>query len=111
MTTDIIYRDTDITGEKRTDVSFVEFVQLYINYRPAHGVSYKEMESAFKALTDRSEDSETETVSREAFVNNLCEKGEPLEMQQVHKYFCALMGEDRIFDPESPNFSFIPEVK
>lgn len=92
------------------DVSFVEFVQLYINHRPAHGVSYKQLENAFNVLVLKLGDPESETIGSEEFVNALCTTGESMEQRQLHKCLCALMGEDRQFDSKASNFSFLPEV-
>lgn len=92
------------------DVSFVEFVQLYVNHRPAHGVSHKQVESAFKVLVHKDGDPLMETINRDEFVVAVCERGEPIEEQNVHKCLCALMGEEATYDLEDTNFSFLPEV-
>lgn len=56
-------------------------------------------------------DTDSETISRDEFVNALCTIGEPMELQQMHKYLCALMGLNKNFDPEEDtDFSFLPEV-
>lgn len=72
---DIKYREYDETLTIREKASFFEFVQLYVNHKPAHGVCLCELKHAFKVLTDISGDYEVASVPYEEFLEQVCTRG------------------------------------
>lgn len=70
---DITYRDYDSTGKVKNKVSFSEFVQLYINHRPAYGISMNELESAFNAVVEACDG--YGTIDKDEFIDTICTKG------------------------------------
>lgn len=81
MIADITQRDIDYTGIPREEVSFPEFVQLYINHRHAHGVSIGELEEAFNTIVETCDG--YGSVSKDDFVDTICLKGRHLKHQQT----------------------------
>lgn len=72
---DIKYREYDETLTIREKASFFEFVQLYVNHRPAHGICLKELKHAFKVVTDISGDFDEASVPYEEFLELICSRG------------------------------------
>lgn len=52
------------TGKQVTSINLGDFIKLYINHRPAFGLSVKEIEHAFQVLGYEKEDGET-TINRD----------------------------------------------
>lgn len=83
MITDAKTKDFDVTGELKTEVSFLEFVELYVNYRPAHGISLEDLDHVYATFCEYADPSAFSEIDRESFINTLCEKGNNYE----GKYF------------------------
>ena len=60
-------------GELVNDVEFEDFIRLYINHRPAFGVSTDNLKCAFDTFA--TEEKENSLITREAFLDALLEKG------------------------------------
>lgn len=50
MMIDIRYRDFDEYGIVRDEISFVEFVKLFINHRPTYGYSLEQIRQNFNTI-------------------------------------------------------------
>lgn len=75
MVIDVKYRDFDETKILKGEVSFLDFVKLYINHRPAHGVSLDLLRESFNTFCLAGEGSRRDVIDQEAFVTLICEKG------------------------------------
>lgn len=75
MITDIKYRNFDETNILKEHVSFIEFVQLYLNYRPACGISIEKLKSSFETFSFAGEGPRSSTMTSSSFVAAICEKG------------------------------------
>lgn len=98
----------ETTGLLRVDITFIEFVQLYINHRPAYGISIEEMESTYDAFSTYVAD--FSSVDRDDFVEALCNKGEYMARTNAHKCLAMLMNEEIPANVEDIDFEFLPDV-
>lgn len=80
------YRRYDFDAEVTENISFVDFIKLYINHRPAHGVTFEKLKSAFETICsyareDDEDDDDNDkvatytTISKSKFIDVLCSKG------------------------------------
>ncbi|KAF5287805.1 hypothetical protein FQR65_LT12173 [Abscondita terminalis] len=111
MLIDQKYRDYDETKSLRNDVSFLEFIQLYVNYRPAHGISIETLKQKFDLFCRTESTSDEETITRDGFVKIICEKGEVFTLNKAYTCLASLMREEDDNATRSfKNFSFLPPV-
>ncbi|ERL87120.1 hypothetical protein D910_04520, partial [Dendroctonus ponderosae] len=80
MMMDIRYRDFDETGLVRDEVSFVEFVRLFVNHRPAYGYSMERLREAFGTMCQMGEYPKRSRIEKEDFVYLLQSIGDRLEL-------------------------------
>ncbi|EFN85967.1 WD repeat-containing protein 66 [Harpegnathos saltator] len=131
---EICYKYYAETGKLHEAVTFEEFVRLYVNHRPAFGLTIDHMKEIFSTFTE--EDSvnvEESSLTREQFVDILFGRitskvsfedqklvGEPLSFQEAYTYLKLLASfNDKIteIDPLSSlrrstlfDFNFLPSV-
>lgn len=105
MMMDIRYRDFDETGLVRDEVSFVEFVRLFLNHRPAYGYSLERVREAFGLMCQMAEYPKRRCIEREDFVYLLQAFGEPSSM--LHRSLTTLL---RVTTHGANNFDFLPAV-
>lgn len=75
MIIDAKYRQYDYNNEIAETISFVDFVKLYLNHRPPHGIKKVKLEEAFmKLLRYKSSTNVTETL-KENFIEVLLNRG------------------------------------
>ncbi|KAK5644444.1 hypothetical protein RI129_005744 [Pyrocoelia pectoralis] len=114
MIVDIKYREFDETNVLREEVSFSEFVQLYVNYRPPHGLSLSVLKEKFEEFckTGRNPDSNPVSITREEFVSAICERGELFSRSKAHTCLGTLMNYqfDSVDGAAEKDFSFLPSV-
>lgn len=68
MMIDIRYRDYDESGILRNEISFVEFVKLFINHRPAYGYSLEQIRSHFSTICQMAEYARKNKIESDEFV-------------------------------------------
>ncbi|KAK4875206.1 hypothetical protein RN001_011628 [Aquatica leii] len=112
MIVDLKYRDFDLTKTLKDEVSFLEFIQLYINYRPPHGISIEKLQEQFEFLCSLETTSPPGTISREGFINAISEKGETFTRNKAYTCLATLMRDDDVpgGNSFSKDFSFLPIV-
>ncbi|XP_023289872.1 cilia- and flagella-associated protein 251 [Orussus abietinus] len=76
MMNEVIYKNYAETGQRVDEISFEELIKLYINHRPAFGISSYEMKKAFSAFDD-SAGSQNPKMSLEAFIDVLLGRSGP----------------------------------
>lgn len=104
---DIRYRNFDETEKTNEEISFIDFVKLYCNHKPAYGYSLKEIEDAFNLLAANAEDFvDTKMLTREELITQLSHTGEPLSANSAFKCFKTLLRNSEIDE----SFSFLPET-
>ncbi|XP_076755180.1 cilia- and flagella-associated protein 251 [Xylocopa sonorina] len=131
---EISYRDYAETGHLVEEIKFEDFVKLYINHRPAFGISLNQIQEAFNTFANSNEITnlqlENPALTRDDFIRILFGEspngftksdglpfGEPLTIHEAFMYMKILTGVDEnldeIFaqDKESAaiDFSFLPE--
>lgn len=109
---DLKYKDFDETGYFKDKVTFCDFVQIFINHKPAYGYSIEEVEKAFRFLSFYSEDGMSSEIERETFVEALSTGVEGIRTDQLYKYLSTLMHVESsdIKIGENKEFDFLPEV-
>lgn len=86
MMIDIRYRDYDESGILRNEISFVEFVKLFINHRPAYGYSLEQIRSHFNTICQMAEYARKNKIESDEFVYILQTFGKTL----YKAYFVSL---------------------
>lgn len=106
MMIDIRYRNFDDNQRTNDEVSFIDFVKLYCNHKPAYGYSLKDVEKAFTLLATNSEEYVSDDVlNKEEMLNILTSSGEIMSWNGVFKCLKTLL---RNFDEEE-SFDFLPD--
>nr|XP_034188780.1 cilia- and flagella-associated protein 251-like isoform X1 [Osmia lignaria] len=133
---EISYRNYADTGQLVEEVTFEEFVKLYINHRPAFGISMHQLQEAFQIFSNPhrrvSLKEENPVMTRDRFVKILFGEGpegmqkdtdnlfgEPLTSHEAFIYLTFLINSDehledlfyRDKDTRTPSmeFTFLPE--
>nr|XP_022914074.1 cilia- and flagella-associated protein 251-like [Onthophagus taurus] len=89
MLNDVKHRNTQ-RGLSLTEISFRDFVILYINHRPAHGISMKRLQKAFTQICSNNDDKENE-IDSDIFEQVLCSKGESFAKDALQQCLSILM--------------------
>ncbi|KYM94219.1 WD repeat-containing protein 66 [Cyphomyrmex costatus] len=69
--TEVCYKHYTETGKLVEEITFEEFVQLYVNHRPAFGICMRHIKEAFHTFIEENSDSMDPTLTREQFVDIL----------------------------------------
>ncbi|XP_043283164.1 cilia- and flagella-associated protein 251-like [Venturia canescens] len=109
MMEEISYKHYAETGRLVEEMTFDDFVKLYVNHRPAFGITKTQIRQAFEAFTT-SEDLSNPTLTSKQFLevlygrggqNNLGGNssggklyGEPLSNEEAHTYLRRLVPQD-----------------
>lgn len=129
---EVSYRNYAETGQLLEEITYEDFVKLYINHRPAFGYSIRQVKKAFAILCQResSTDDKDLILTRDQFLNILLGRypgkisqedklyGEPLTLQEAHTYLQLLVPPEKNIvaqfadskEQESTtiNFDFLP---
>ncbi|CAH0551660.1 unnamed protein product [Brassicogethes aeneus] len=85
------YHSLDETSKVQTQISFFEFLKLYINHRPAHGYKLTELEETFNVFANMPEDAELDgSIYRDEYLEILTKYGEGISMDNLRKCFSTL---------------------
>ncbi|XP_017770784.1 PREDICTED: WD repeat-containing protein 66-like [Nicrophorus vespilloides] len=115
---DVKYRSFDETGQLRDDITFVEFVKLYINHRPANGITMDELQTHFEALKEQPSEVDCWYVNRssdkETLVKKLCENGEAFKEITLHKCLKVMVHSHHRYmqsmaESHTELFSYLPD--
>ncbi|XP_053224777.1 cilia- and flagella-associated protein 251 [Podarcis raffonei] len=79
------------TGMQVTDINLGDFIKLYVNHRPAFGLSLKEIENAFQVLGYENENSEV-AISRDELLLLLQQRGEHFTEEELAECLTTLLG-------------------
>ncbi|XP_069672269.1 cilia- and flagella-associated protein 251-like isoform X2 [Periplaneta americana] len=81
------------TRKAVTEINFEDFVCLFINHRPAFGISTDEVKKAFDTLADNV--TENSVMDRDTFISKLQEEGERFTQAQILRYFNILAPKEK----------------
>ncbi|KAL8180112.1 UNVERIFIED_CONTAM: hypothetical protein K2H54_007121 [Gekko kuhli] len=79
------------TGKQVTEINLGDFIKLYINHRPAFGLSVKEIEAAFRVLGYENEEQEA-CLDRSDLLLLLQQKGEHFTEEELAECLTTLLG-------------------
>ncbi|XP_076820572.1 cilia- and flagella-associated protein 251-like [Clavelina lepadiformis] len=79
------------TGQYVTEIDLSDFIKLYINHRPAYGLSPDELYKAFEVLGSVKSDGEP-AIDRSDLLSILQRKGEHMTEYELAEYLTTLLG-------------------
>ncbi|XP_061758241.1 cilia- and flagella-associated protein 251 [Nerophis ophidion] len=88
------------TGEYTTDINLEELIKLYVNHRPAFGISSDEIAQAFRVLCDANTAGRP-VLQREDLLELLQVRGEVMTEDELAECFTSLLGYIEVKDEES----------
>ncbi|KAF2903069.1 hypothetical protein ILUMI_03125 [Ignelater luminosus] len=110
MIVDARYRDYAETKALNENVSFLDFVKMYINHRPAHGIHMDTLKDRFETFCLAGEGATSRSIHAESFVTTICERGEMFTASKAYTCLATLMHAiDDNEDEVNRNFTFLPE--
>ncbi|XP_053136142.1 cilia- and flagella-associated protein 251 isoform X2 [Hemicordylus capensis] len=91
MLNEVKFSDYLETGKQVTKINLGDFIRLYINHRPAFGLSIKEIQNAFQVLGYENENRET-SMNRDDLLLLLQHRGEHFTEEQLAECLTTLLG-------------------
>ncbi|XP_056390908.1 cilia- and flagella-associated protein 251 [Hyla sarda] len=79
------------TGRQVTHINLGDFIKLYINHRPAFGLSLQELQQAFQVLGFTKENGE-QAINRGHLLQLLQTRGEHMTEEELADYLSTLLG-------------------
>uniref|UniRef100_H3BG34 Cilia- and flagella-associated protein 251 n=1 Tax=Latimeria chalumnae TaxID=7897 RepID=H3BG34_LATCH len=79
------------TGKYVTDIDLGEFIKLYVNHRPAFGLSVYDLQHAFEVLGYDNEQGE-KAIDRGELLQMLQSRGEHMTEEELAEYLTTLLG-------------------
>ncbi|XP_066594488.1 cilia- and flagella-associated protein 251-like [Prorops nasuta] len=117
---EVSYKNYARTGQLVEEINFQSFVKLYINHRPVFGFSFQELKKAFLNLSSSASARPDDLIlTRDQFLNVVLGKGlegpeddktygEPLSMEEAHKFLKLLILGKNEDSEDNINFDFLP---
>ncbi|XP_077571216.1 cilia- and flagella-associated protein 251 [Stigmatopora nigra] len=90
------------TGEYVTDINLEELIKLYINHRPAFGISADELVRTFEVLGKVNGQNGEPRLHRDQLLELLQFQGEAMTEDELAECFSALLGLFEVKEEESP---------
>ncbi|XP_049820743.1 cilia- and flagella-associated protein 251 [Aethina tumida] len=85
------YKDLDDLGEVKTQITFFDFLKLYINHRPAHGYSMEELKDIWFGFASIPENADDDgVIYKNEYLEILTTLGENIPLDNLKKCFSTL---------------------
>uniref|UniRef100_A0A3Q2YR21 Cilia- and flagella-associated protein 251 n=1 Tax=Hippocampus comes TaxID=109280 RepID=A0A3Q2YR21_HIPCM len=94
------------TGEYITDINLAELIKLYINHRPAFGISAEELITAFEVLGEPGGPAGKPVLDRDRMLELLQVRGEAMSEDELAECFTGLFGLFEVKEDENPEADF-----
>lgn len=74
MLNDVRLHFLQLSDTNEEEITFIDFIKLYINHRPAHGISLDKLRRAFEGFCELGDYADAH-ISGEEFANVICTQG------------------------------------
>ncbi|XP_043354194.1 cilia- and flagella-associated protein 251 isoform X3 [Dermochelys coriacea] len=91
MINEVKFSEYVCTGKQVTNINLGDFIKLYINHRPAFGLSMKEIQNAFQVLGYDTENGEI-VINKGVLLQQLQCRGEHMTEEELAECFTTLLG-------------------
>merc|ERR1739838_558713 len=91
MLNEIKFKEYVKTSEYVNKINLTDFIKLFINHRPAFGLSVSQLADAFKTLNSRSDG---DTINRGYLMQVLQQLGEHLTHEEMAECLYSLLGKE-----------------
>ncbi|XP_055861223.1 cilia- and flagella-associated protein 251-like isoform X2 [Biomphalaria glabrata] len=95
MLNEIKYDEYVNLGHYQEDIDLGGFIKLYVNHRPAFGLSAEKLLWAFETLAENVEPDKGGVIERGDFLNLLTNKGEHMTEEELTEHLTTLLGFNR----------------
>ena len=100
------YTDYVNSGKLKTEISFDEFLKLFINHKQVVGEELSELKKVFKIIgKDNGDQMTIPEIEYEEFMNFLKTRGEMFKEKDFNFYFKTLTGNQEDVDDKSKTIS------
>ncbi|XP_046744933.1 cilia- and flagella-associated protein 251-like [Diprion similis] len=109
LMTEVVSKNYAKTGQLVDEITFEDFVKLYVNHRPVFGTSMQEIKRAF-AVFGKPEMEDNPIITREQFIEILTGHGDRMSAEQAYNALSILIPVEDESEKDAGNitFSFLP---
>ncbi|KAK9722521.1 WD domain, G-beta repeat [Popillia japonica] len=110
MLNDVRLHFLQLSDTNEEEITFIDFIKLYINHRPAHGISLDKLRRAFEGFCELGDYADAH-ISGEEFANVICTQGERFGEEAAKKCLSILLrcNQEEEVENEDEGFSFLPD--
>lgn len=95
MKSEVRFESYPTLGEPNNRVKLDTFIKLFVNHRPVYGIGKNNIEDAFRAIIEQSEEPTSDGLPGQFFQNLLKEHGEEISEEELQDILHNLVSEKR----------------